>query len=108
MDGFLAATGHLDSVWECVEFRAERHRPIGEIDRRLAFSTQRPPRRTRAARADASEESSRSGPEENEPVHAAPSGFGIEADGCYVWDEDRREAEEWAIELTGPAFPKRS
>ena len=46
--------------------------------------------------------------EENEPVHAAPSGFGIEADGCYVWDEDRREAEDWAIELTGPAFPKRS
>ena len=42
------------------------------------------------------------------PVHAAPSGFGIEGDGFYVWDEDRREAEDWAIELTGPAFPKRS
>ena len=46
--------------------------------------------------------------EKNEPVLAAPSGFGIEGDGFYVWDEDRREAEEWAIELTGPAFPKRS
>lgn len=46
--------------------------------------------------------------EENEPVHLAHSGFGIEGDGFYVWDEDRREAEGWAIELAGPAFPKRS
>lgn len=45
--------------------------------------------------------------EERDPVHAAPSGFGIEGDGFYVWDEDRREAQDWAIELTGPAFPRR-
>lgn len=38
---------------------------------------------------------------------ATPTGYGIEGDGFYVWDEDRREAEEWAIELAGPAFPKR-
>ena len=37
-----------------------------------------------------------------------PAGFSIEGDGFYVWDEDRREAEVWAIELAGPAFPKRS
>jgi hypothetical protein len=36
-----------------------------------------------------------------------PAGFGIEGDGFYVWDEDRREAEEWATELAGPAFPPR-
>lgn len=35
------------------------------------------------------------------------SGWGIEGDGFYVWDEDRREAEDWAIELVGPAFPPR-
>jgi hypothetical protein len=35
------------------------------------------------------------------------TGFGIEGDGFYVWDEDRREAEDWAIELAGPAFPPR-
>lgn len=46
--------------------------------------------------------------EENEPIHATSSGFRIEGDGFYVWDEDRREAEGWAIELAGPAFPKRS
>jgi hypothetical protein len=39
---------------------------------------------------------------------AAPSGFGIEGGGFYVWDEDRREAEDWAIELAGPAFPRPS
>jgi len=44
----------------------------------------------------------------DEPVHAAPSGFRIEGDGFYVWDEDRREAEGWATELAGPAFPRRS
>ena len=33
------------------------------------------------------------------------TGFGIEGDGFYVWDEDRREVEDWAIELAGPAFP---
>jgi len=36
------------------------------------------------------------------------TGYGIEGDGFYVWDEDQREAEDWAIELAGPAFPKRS
>jgi hypothetical protein len=35
-----------------------------------------------------------------------PTGYGIEGDGFYVWYEDRREAEEWATELAGPAFPK--
>jgi len=48
------------------------------------------------------------GAEERDPVHAAPSGFDIEGDGFYVWDEDRREVEDWAIELAGPAFPRRS
>jgi hypothetical protein len=40
---------------------------------------------------------------------AAPAsrGYGIDGDGFYVWDEDRREAEDWAIELAGPAFPSR-
>jgi len=51
MDGFLAATGHLDSAGESVEFSAEGQRPIGEIDPRLAFSTLPTPRRTRAARS---------------------------------------------------------
>ncbi len=46
--------------------------------------------------------------DENEIVHVAPSGFGIEGDGYYVWDEDRREAEDWATLLASPAFPKRS
>jgi hypothetical protein len=36
-----------------------------------------------------------------------PTGFGIEGDGFFVWYEDRREAEEWATELAGPAFPPR-
>ena len=35
------------------------------------------------------------------------TGYGIEGDGFYVWDEDQREAEDWAIELAGPAFPTR-
>jgi hypothetical protein len=44
----------------------------------------------------------------DEPVHAGPSGFRIEGNDFYVRDEDRREAEGWATELTGPAFPRRS
>lgn len=46
--------------------------------------------------------------ERNEPVHAARCGYGIEGDGFYVWDEDRHEAEAWANELAGPAFPRRA
>jgi hypothetical protein len=53
---------------------------------------------------------------EAEEVEAAPllrvveteaSGAGIEGDGFYVWDEDARSAESWAIELAGPAVPPR-
>jgi len=44
----------------------------------------------------------------NEPDRAAASGFRIEADGFCVWDEDRRAAEDWAIELAGRTFPRRS
>ena len=47
------------------------------------------------------------GPDRDEPVHAASRGLAIEGDGFYIWDDDRREAENWAIELAGPAFPRR-
>jgi len=30
---------------------------------------------------------------------ARPLGFRVEAGSFYVWDEDRREAERWAVEL---------
>jgi hypothetical protein len=36
------------------------------------------------------------------------TGYSIDGDGFYVWDEDQREAESWAVELAGPAVPKRS
>jgi hypothetical protein len=41
-------------------------------------------------------------------IAEATEGWGIDGDGFYVWDEDRRAAEEWAIELAGPAFPQKS
>ena len=40
-------------------------------------------------------------------VETETPGAGIEGDGFYVWDEDARSAESWAIELAGPAFPPR-
>jgi hypothetical protein len=40
-------------------------------------------------------------------VREGATGFAVEGDGFYVWDEDQREAEDWAIELAGPAFPSR-
>ena len=44
---------------------------------------------------------------ETPAAEESATGFAVEGDGFYVWDEDRHQAEDWAIELAGPAFPSR-
>ena len=44
---------------------------------------------------------------ETPAAEESATGFAVEGDGFYVWDEDQGEAERWAIELAGPAFPSR-
>ncbi len=56
---------------------------------------------------DPQREEGREATESRASEASASAGFGIEGDGFYVWDEDRRDAEGWAIELAGPAFPSR-